>query len=151
ARGEKVVTFSATDIFGNRLVSSRTFTYDQTPVLTVTEPLVSTVARPLLHLAATCVDDDPAGCQSLRVIIDDGTVVATGTGSIDQTVSLTSLNGSAVNLTFAAIDSAGQRVNDVRKVLVEGSSKLVEVASVNGAILDVQPDRFLYLDTSAGG
>lgn len=152
-RGEKKLTVTATDFFGNSVTASTSFVYDQKPNLIITEPMNDTVAQSQLHIAVSCTDDDPAGCKSLSVAIGigSGTVIASGQTSIDQTVSLTTYDGTSVVLSFTATDSAGQVSTESRIVFIESSAKLVEVASVTGGIWDVQPDRILFLDISGGG
>jgi len=152
ARGDKLITTTVLDVFNNRSVSSRSFNYDQKPALTIAAPLNYTVGRPQLHIAATCADDDPVGCVSLKVTKDgSSTVIASGQTGIDETVSLSSFDGTSVTLRFAATDSVGQVTNEYRTVFVESSTRMVDLLSVSGSIWDVQPDRVLYLDSSTGG
>jgi hypothetical protein len=74
---------TASDVFGNITEATRSFVFDQKPVLSVTDPLDGTVARPQLHISASCTDDDPAGCASITVKADEA-IVATGQSSIDE-------------------------------------------------------------------
>lgn len=146
-RGERLLIVKASDIFGNITEAARSFIFDQKPVLSVTDPLDETVARPLLHISALCTDDGPAGCTSITVKAD-GTVVASGQSSIDEDVSLASFDGRQVTLRFEAKDSANQSTTVERVVYVEASSMLTEAETGSGAIFDVQPDRILFLDKS---
>lgn len=144
-RGEKLLIVKATDVLGNITEATRSFIFDQKPVLRVTDPLDGTVARPQLHVSASCTDDDPAGCTSITVKAE-GTAVATGKSSIDENVSLTSLDGRQVTLRFEAKDSANQVTTVDRVIYVEASSLLTEVETVSGSIFDVEPNRILFLD-----
>lgn len=144
-RGEKLLIVKASDVFGNITEATRSFIFDQKPVLSVGDPLDGTVARPQLHISASCTDDDPVGCTSITVKAD-GTVVATGQSSIDENVSLASFDGRQVTLRFEAKDSANQVIAVERVIYVEASSMLTEVETVSGSIFDVQPDRILFLN-----
>ena len=144
-RGEKLLIVKATDVFGNITEATRTFIFDQKPVLSVTDPFDGTVARPEIHISASCIDDDPAGCTSITVKAD-GTVVATGKSSIDEDVSLASFDGRQVTLRVEAKDSANQVISVERVIYVEASPVLTEVETVSGSIFDVEPNRILFLD-----
>jgi hypothetical protein len=148
-RGPKSVTVIATDVFGASAQVTRAFIFDAEPALTVVEPLDSTVARPGVHVSATCTDDDPQGCASVTVALN-GTVVASGVSAIDQTISLEAYEGAEVVLQLRARDSAGQVVTEQRTVYVDSSPRLSLLESVDGQIFDVAPDRILFLDTSGG-
>ncbi len=146
-RGPKMLTVEASDFLNNSAQAQRTFVYDRKPVLTVTAPLAETVARPQVHIAAGCTDDDPVGC-SLSVSAG-GAVVANARDSIDQVVSLSRFEGSATTLHFEAVDSAGQRTIADIPIYVESSIRLSEAASVPASIWDVQPDRILWLQSTS--
>lgn len=144
-RGEKLLIVKASDVFGNITEATRSFIFDQKPILSVTDPLDGTVARPQLHISASCTDDDPVGCTSITVKADE-TVVATGQSSLYENVSLASFDGRQVTLRFEAKDSANQVIAVERVIYVEASSKLTAVETVSGSIFDVEPDRILFLD-----
>jgi Bacterial Ig domain len=145
AQGEKTLTVIVTDALGNMAQAQRKFVYDQPPSLTVTAPLSQTVAHPTVFVDATCVDDDPAGCTSLTASIN-GNVVALGKDSIKGFLSLSAFDGNYVTLTFTVLDSKGQMTTLNRVIKVEASNNLSEVEAVGGSIIDVQPDRILFLD-----
>jgi len=148
-RGEKLLIVTGTDVFGNKSMSSVSFNYDQSATITITDPQNYTVARPQLQITASCSDDAPTGCVSLKVTISDTSIlIAAGQDSINQNVSFSAYDGEQVDLLFEAKDSAGQFTRTLRTVYVESSTKLVDVASVDGTIWDVTPDRILFLDTS---
>jgi hypothetical protein len=147
-RGAQTVTVVAQDINGRTGQAQTSFTYDQKPVLTVTAPIDHTVARPWIHVAATCADDDPQGCTFLRVYwinpFGNSVDLATGTSTIDATVSLAANEGNDLTLHFEAVDSAHQGSTEIRFAPVDSSSDLYEIERVGGLILDVQPDRILF-------
>lgn len=129
---------------------------DPPPVITVVSPIEGSVARPWIRLAATCVDDNPAGCTSLEVGLvaigvptDYGPVFATGTSSFDKQVLLAKWDFSSRLLRFSATDSAGQTTFVYRSIFIDSSPSLYEVMSVGGPILDVQPDRILFRQGAA--
>lgn len=146
-RGEKLLIVKASDVFGNITEATRSFIFDKKPVLSVTDPMDGTVARPQLHISASCTDDDPVGCTSIKVKIGE-TVVATGQSGIDENVSLASFDGRQVTLRFEAKDSANQVIAVERVIYVEASSVLTEVETVSGSIFDVEPNRILFLDNA---
>ena len=80
-------------------------------LFTVTEPLDYSVATPSIRLVASC-SDTTAVCSSLKVSTSS-TILATGTTSIDQTVSLANYNGQQITLNFIATDSSGQTTSIV--------------------------------------
>lgn len=147
-RGPKTLTVVATDVFGNTSQAQRAFVYDRPPTLTVNAPLDETVARPAIFVDATCADDDPAGCASVMVGFDvEGPALAAGKDAVKESVSIPTPNGeTSVVLYFTARDSIGQTVTLTRRVYVEASNNLSEVASVGGHIFDVRPDRILFLE-----
>jgi hypothetical protein len=156
--GDRLLTVTAVDALGNLAQAQHPLTVDQRPTLIVTSPIDGTVGRPDVHVAASCIDDNPQWCASVwvyaRVWSDDGdskrTYLAGGTTSIAQTISLAAYDGMVLDLLFEATDSAGWRVYESRTVYVDMSPRLTEVASVNGPILDVQPERILFSDDESG-
>jgi hypothetical protein len=150
ATGPKTLTATATDVFGNSAQAQVAFVYDRKPVLTVTEPLADTVARGQVRVAASCTDDDPAGCR-LTVSVTTQSLgrvqFVAGRDRIDQTVSLAAYDGSQITLSFQATDSARQTVSQDVPVYVESSQRLNEAAALSGAIWDVQPERILYCES----
>ncbi|MDQ3802620.1 MAG: hypothetical protein M3416_02035 [Acidobacteriota bacterium] len=150
ARGGKTLTVSATDVFGNAGRAERRFIYDQPPALTVAAPLSETVARPSVFVDAACTDDDPAGCASLTVEAEHR-VQASGKATLRGDISLAAFERLSMLLVFKATDSGGQVTSISRRVHVESNANLSEVESVGGRIVDVQPDRILFVeDTEAG-
>ena len=138
------------DVRGNAAPSQEAFDDDMPPVLTVTAPGFDAVARPYVRVSASCSDDDPAGCRSLKVYevvqgttAPEGTLLASGRSQIDQVVAMSGEGG----LRFVAEDSAGQTAGDGRTVRFDDSPGLIEVERVDTpdgtSILDVREDRLL--------
>jgi hypothetical protein len=146
-RGPKVLSVQAADFLGNASQALSLFIHDRKPVLTVTAPLVGTVARPFLNLALSSADDDPTGCV-LSVSVGNE-ILATGQNQLARVTSLAAWEGKQPTLHFAAVDSAGQRSTVDVPVYVESSPRLSEAETVTGLIWDVQPDRILFLESGA--
>lgn len=146
SRGTKTLVVTAIDVFGNSNSAQRTVVYDLPPTLAVATPTVGTVARPEIQIAASASDDDPAGTR-LDVFRDGvgGTLLASGTNTLNTTLAFNGEDGGMVTLMFRAMDTVGQTKEVYRAIFVQSSSNLVEIASVsNGRIMDVQPDRILF-------
>ena len=150
-RGDKIVTVVATDSRGNQGQQQQAFIYDQKPVLTVLSPQPSTVARPFVYVNATCVDDDPNGCVSLKVFpgtsYNDDSFLASAKSAINRNVR------SVLHFfRFAGVDSRGQITLLDRIIFPESSPQLIEIEQIGDdgtvGIFDVQDDRILYLQDS---
>jgi hypothetical protein len=147
--GPFTLTVTATDVFGNVGVGTLAYKKDAKPSISIVTPVASALARPAIRIKATCSDDDPAGCASVKVYttVDyDGTrqVYASGTSSIDQDVSLAPYEGASVTLSFEAKDSAGQTTTASRPVSVDSNPQWVQDLHVAGAILDDSAKYTLY-------
>lgn len=140
---------TATDVNGAATDAFVRFVHDRKPTLTVTAPDSGAIARPSIDFSADCTDDDPAGCSSLAVAvsydkIDDDPALATGQSHISGTASLADFDGQTVYLIFTARDSRGQLAEAFRQVYVEASTKLSEIATVDGSVMDFRGDHVLY-------
>lgn len=143
ARGPKTIVVTATSVVGETGTASRPITHDDLPVITLVTPIDNEVARPTLHVVATCTDDDVAvGCVTMGVT--DST--ATGTTSLDTVVDLSARDGWRHGVTVFATDSTGRTGTAGGMVYVDGSPGLVDVAILGAAILDVDETRILYRD-----
>lgn len=144
ARGNKVLTVVATDVFGSSNQAQRSFVFDLAPTLSVTSPPNGTVIRSSVHVTASATDDGPAP-PVIQVL--NGGEIARGTNTLDANVFLP--DGQLVTLTIRATDSLGQISNITRQVYVQLSSNLVEVARVSaGEIRDVDGDRILFVSNN---
>jgi hypothetical protein len=145
-RGMKTLTVTAIDVFGNSNSAQRTVVYDLPPTLTVMAPTDATVARPEVMVSVEATDDDAEGTK-IDVFSGGvgGTVLASGTNTLNTTLNFNGADGGIVTLCFRAMDSIGQARLTYRQVYVQSSSNLVEIANVShGRIVDVQADRLLF-------
>lgn len=152
--GPLTATIAATDMFSNVTTGLVTFIHGGAPpALTITAPESLTVARPNVRLTASCVGYDLRGCYELIGVLSDVNMeaIAHGSTSFDQTVSLAAYDGKAMTVVFQGTDSTWHVASATRRVFVELSSNLTEVASVHGVILDAQPDRILFQRQASGG
>ncbi len=147
--GTTMVSVVATDVLAQTGASSVTFAHDLPPTVDFVNPGAWRVFRPgdSVAVSATCADDNPAGCSQITLYENDGTVLASGTGTLATTISLASYDGQAVKLVLYGTDSAGQRViGPSRTVYVEGSQRLVPIEVVAGGLYDFDDTRVLYVD-----
>jgi hypothetical protein len=106
-------------------------------------------------VVASCTDDDPVGCTGMAIRFgaacegDNVPVLfSTTSASIDTVVDLSSRDGTFQDLCIDGFDSANQRTTPEPVIYVESSPYLTELASVPTAILDFDPQRLLWKDTS---
>ena len=159
-RGAKTLVVTATDVFGGSNGMQRPFIYDRPPQVTVTSPIAESVTGLTLRVKAECADDNPAGCSSISVYYQhpsfapgtSGTVAAVNQSSFDQDVTLPArikelvTDGNMLILGVRGTDSANQTRTVTRIIYVQQNSRLIEVESFAGRILDVQGDRVLLLN-----
>src|SRR5207253_418210 len=119
--------------------------------------------RPLLHVMATCTDDDQSGCsvmvQLTNVVVGNGLVLAKSTGpSLDAIIRLdapyATVPYTTAGLLFRATDSAGHQATLIQAVYLDPSDHYTEVAAVPGRVLDFDATRVLYVGSAqptAGG
>lgn len=159
AAGPHVLEVRMEDVTDAEAYFYQRIVLDDPPQLTISEPLIDTVARPTIDIDAQCADDLPPGCTiSVLVGCPDGatsppacTPTTSSTSSLATTFDLSAYDGSRVNVRFVAVDSSNQKVIVNRPVYVESSSRLVELERTQGTILDVAPDRLLYVLGAPGG
>jgi hypothetical protein len=148
--GPVQLLLTAKDALGDSAILAQTIIHDPGPVITVTSPADFSVAQPAVHLAATCVASDQSGCLSLTSTMDDKQI-ATGTSSIDATVSLSADEGFSTVISFTAKDRFGASSFVKRTVYVESNSHLVSVATVGGKALDIDSTgQILFVDRTTG-
>src|SRR5689334_25035744 len=135
---------------------------DDPPVITIVSPLNAAVARPDLHVIATCSDDDAVvGCRDFTVTVTTytGEKSVTGTSSIDTTFALGVEEGHRLEVHWTAKDSKDQTAYEYRTFYVDSSRALVPVATVDGdlhdfdgarALYHLRTDRIVMRDTVAG-
>ncbi len=148
-KGPKLLTVTATDVFGNSGDDTLPFQFDMRPVLKVIEPLPETVATPYLHVKAECIDDDPSGCVFMTVSTEPNTdrrMLAKGETGIDTDIYLGPHSGRSVTLKVVATDTNLQTAQSLINLYAESSDKLVPYENVLGKILDVSGNRILFID-----
>ena len=157
ARGALQLQVTAKDALGNSASRTVPIVHDALPVINVSRPAQHALARPQLAIAASCSDDDPAGCTSLLAFActsseggDCVNAFATGVATLDTTIDLAAYDGQRRYLTYIATDSRGQQSRASVPIYVETSPRLVNVAQVPGFIKDADADRILYVDEVAG-
>jgi PEGA domain-containing protein len=149
--GPLLLTVTVRDLGGASGTGSRLLDFDPLPVVHLSSPAPFAVARPDLHLQATCTDDAPSSCSVLTVQAappDGGAPtgdIATAGTAIDQTISLAEFEGKSLMLVFQGRDSRGLLSRPVSVVVfVESSPRLQVVETVPGEILDADDSRALY-------
>jgi hypothetical protein len=123
--------------------------FDRIPVVTVTAPEDLDVGQSITF-AATCSDEEPAGCRRLTLQAESATnfaTLATGTSSISGTANLSAFEGQQVTLRFTGEDFRVGRVSVTRTIYVESSTSLQRVATGGGRVLDYGGGRTLWVGT----
>jgi hypothetical protein len=144
ARGQKTLTVTAQDVFGNSAQTQRVFSLDNPPTLVVVAPLNGTVIRGQVYVEATATDDDPAGTVINVYNNYNPFEPASSYPQLRGTNSVRGYISGGSTMVFEAIDSAGNKRYIPRQVIGESSSNLVEAAAAPGTLLDFTADRFLY-------
>ena len=143
AVGPMTLTVAATDALAGVGSASVSLIHDHPPTISVATQS-GFVARPSLHLQATCNDPDMYGCATLSVAVG-GAVVASANGStLDTMVSLSQYDGKAVTLTFTATDTQGMSASVSRSGNVDTALDLPIVAQGDRPILSFDATRILF-------
>lgn len=146
--GTNILIVTAIDALGNSNSVQRAFVLNRLPTMTSWTLPEGTVARPEVSFVASASDDDPAGVTidvfRDRVNNSSGVLLASGTNSLNTTLSFAE-DGGIVPLTLRVMDSLGQARLLHRRVYVQSSSNLVEIANVSeGQLVEAQNDRLLF-------
>ena len=146
-RGPLVLVFTVTDATGQSVDAVVPVTLDRPPVLTVTSPTPGTVAHPTIEIVATCVDDDPAGCEWIKASVwPHSGELASAKDSLSVTVDLSSRMVTSNNLSVVARDFSGQFASVSMEIFVEPSPHMIVKAEVPGVqALDASGTRVLFL------
>ena len=152
ARGVQRLAFSITDAQGHTVRTLVPFYHDNPPVLEIAAPRNYELARPNMHVEATCIDD--GGCVSLTIDLVDFTLVpfhrvfagTSATLNIDLPLFDDPTRFGGARVRFIATDNVGQADTVYRLVAGDSPTAALEVvATVPGRVLDVDADRILYL------
>jgi hypothetical protein len=145
----KNVTITIRDVRGNQVQTVVPVQFNVAPAITVEAPLPYTVARPTLQVTATCTVGT-APCQTLEVNTGSTTLASSATGSVNTTVDLSQFAGTPVQLRLDGFSASGAHTRrELVRVFVEPSSTLTEYVTVPGRVLDVQPGRVLWRDSTS--
>jgi hypothetical protein len=146
--GTKELSVTATDIAGTTGSSKVSIDVDGPPQIVITYPVQGDVANPTLRVKASCVDNDTSPCSSMTLKFGSGPDSNPGISgtTIDTSLALNAYEGQALDFTFTAFDTGGQRTDVHRTVYVESSATIVPTKKLPGAVLDFADTRILYLD-----
>jgi hypothetical protein len=150
--GPATLTLTATDALSNQGSTTVSFVHHNAPDIEVASPIDWVVARPTVSIQATCSDAtgclyQPAGPQTPQpgFEVTFGTqTVTTSQSSLTQNLDLTAYDGQEVDLTFTATNSDSEVTTVTRRVYVDLSARLAQVAVVPGFIFDFDSTRILY-------
>lgn len=147
--GVNVLTVTAVDALGNSNSVQRTVVVNRLPYITTLTLAEGTVARPEVAFSVSASDDDPSGVAidvfRDRVNNSSGTLLASGTNNLNTSLSFAPDDGGIVTLTVRVMDSAGQTRETYRRIYVQSSSNLVEIAHASeGQLVEAQGDRLLF-------
>ncbi|MEO6239284.1 MAG: BACON domain-containing protein, partial [Vicinamibacterales bacterium] len=118
---------------------------DQRPVLQVASPLQGQVARPLVHVVVSCVDDNPAGC--VRITVSDCPTAAYAAVVVGGSSADVFVHPCGRRVEISGTDSAGQDsiLYSVAFLQTEDSPGLRTIASADGEIVDLRDSRIAFV------
>jgi hypothetical protein len=146
-----------TDAGGHAIETSIPFVFNTAPVLDLVAPVNYTVARPDMHVTATCTDDS-GSCASFSIHWVDDTkqpvqeIFSSTQSMVDMNVSFAVIPCCGDPLVrFLVTDATGLADTVFRRVIIESPEAvaLQAAATVPGRVLDADADRILYLDSTA--
>lgn len=144
AFGSHTLVVTAREFFGGTAQAMRTFRVDNPPTLTVHEPINGTVVNGRVYVSAEATDD--GGNTVIKVYFPttpQRTPAVVATNRVQGFFSVAAFTGGN-QVTFEAIDSGGNKRSIGRKIILEPSSNLTEMAQAPGSIFDFDAARFLY-------
>ncbi len=151
SRDTLFVVATAVDANGVTASATKPIIHDALPSVSVSSPTEASAAIGTLNYAATCGDDDPAGCASLTVSITGGPMLATGTSSVSGSTSVSSYTGQTIEIVFKGTDSQGRSTTIKRAVYVSSSAHFTLLGTAPGNVDDASGDRAIYRRPSDGG
>jgi Carboxypeptidase regulatory-like domain len=155
----RTVHYTATDAMGNVARTAVLVRLDRLPVVTMSQPQDDALASPSIRVVATCMDDNPAGCESLTISVSDGSrtiTKAVGQATVDQVISLAEFDGQVVDLRAGGRDVVQDRIHRTpsvtRTVYVDATPGLTAVAtSGSGTLIDADAVALLAVDGQSDG
>jgi hypothetical protein len=157
AHGPLRLQIALTDAGGHAIETSIPFSYNTAPVLDLVAPGNYTVARPTLHVTATCTDDS-GSCASFSIDLVDATlrpfkrILSITESSVDMDVPFALADvGQTPLVRFLVTDATGLADTVYRVLNTESpeATALQASVAVPGRVLDADADRVLYLDSTA--
>lgn len=140
--GPHVLTVTAVDVEGNSTSKKHTIELDKKPILTISEPLDLSVARPKIPLDISCIDDID-DCE-ISVSVQSSTL-ATSVNVLSETLDLSAYNGQQITLKIEGKDGSNQRPFKSVVIFVEASERLENVKEFTGQVVDFDGRQALIL------
>lgn len=129
----------ATDIQSNQQTANVKFIYQAPPLLIIDSPLDFSVATPLLHIKARCIDSNACSLNVSNSITNtpfsNGLNLNFG-NSMDTSLDLSIYDGTNQIIVFTATDSKGQSTQVTEQIFVDKSPYLKQVFAGNDQIFD---------------
>lgn len=142
--GAHTLAVTAQEFFGGTAQAGRTFRVDNSPTLTVHEPINGTVVNGKVFISAEATDDGgETVIKAYFPTTPQRTPAVIATNRVQGFFSVAAFSGGN-QVTFEAIDSGGNKRSIGRKIVLEPSSNLTETAQAPGSIFDFDSARFLY-------
>lgn len=144
--GPKILTITATDVFGSSNSTTRTFIKDRPPRLFVHAPSQGTVARPSIFVKASA-EDDANGVVVSVYLSENMSRFRPSLRATNTLEGAVTCNSFTTILWFEARDAAGQSVWAAKEIVVDGSTNISHLTSANGPLLDATSEAVLYYNT----
>lgn len=166
-KGEYEYIVTLQDGRGNTATRTVPFMKDAGPGIIDTSPQTGVTVNSSFRLAATCTDDDPAGCASLTATITSAThdplvftctpdqpecVPEPGVLRLDREVSPAEVGEGRKEVTVEVTDTGGNTNSRTFHFFIETQVALHPIATVPQPILDANEKYILYrISTNPGG
>lgn len=147
-QGTHTMTITATDITNYAVSKDWPFIYDTPPIIEWEGPLDESVARSEVRIKAKCIEENGAPCTVCLMAKQRNSsggfdFVKHAPGEIDADIDLSDLDGFTMDFVVTATDQY-QAVTATRRIYIESSPYLKEVASVDNKIVDFDGQRLAY-------
>ncbi|MBT1696928.1 T9SS type A sorting domain-containing protein [Fulvivirgaceae bacterium PWU4] len=147
-QGTHTMTITATDITNYAVSKDWPFIYDTPPIIEWEGPLDESTARSEVRVKAKCREENGTPCTislmaKQRNSLGGFDFVSHAPGQIDADIDLSDLDGFTMDLVVTATDQY-QAVTASRRIYIESSPYLKEVASVDALISDFDGNNIAY-------
>lgn len=147
-QGTHTMTVTATDITNYAVSKDWPFIYDTPPVIDWEGSLDESFARSEVRVKAKCIEETGSPCTvsliaNLLNASGSFDLVKHAPGEIDAVIDLSDFEGNTIDLEVVATDQY-QAVTTSRRIYVESSPYLKEVASVSNRIVDFDGQHLAY-------